>query len=409
MIPIKEPLVLTVSQINSYLKAYIDENERLKGIYIKGEISDYKGNYFSGHLYFSLKDEQSEIRCVMFRSYAERIKFVPENGMAVILRGDLTVYQKSGSTQLCVYDMEPEGLGAKYLAFIQLKEKLQKEGLFAEGNKKPLPRYPMRIGVVTSAQGAAIHDIENVLSRRWPIAEIILAPAAVQGESAPRELKEALLKQENEIKPDLIIIGRGGGSTDDLSAFNDEELARTIFRCNTPIISAVGHEIDFSITDFVADLRAPTPSAAAELAAPDINELAQNLDANESWLRETILKKLDYFQFRLDNISGKRFLAVTQSKIDYLEKVTDEKSGMLRNRFGLLIEKKKGILAECAAKLDAYSPVKMLMKTSCIVEKDGKSLKSVNDLSVNDSIELNFTDGMAAAVVTDLEKRSLEI
>ena len=250
--------ILTVTQITSYLKSYIDENKKLSGIYIKGEITDFKVNFYSGHFYFTLKDSGAEISCVMFRSYAERIRFMPQNGMSVIVRCDLSVYQKACSCQLYVYDIQPDGLGAKHLAFEQLKSKLESEGLFDAQFKKTLPQYPERIGVITSANGAAFQDIINVLSRRWPVAKIILTPVSVQGEDAPAQILSALIKQDNVIKPDVIILGRGGGSSEDLSAFNDEALARAVFACKTPVVSAVGHETDFSICDFVADFRAPT-------------------------------------------------------------------------------------------------------------------------------------------------------
>jgi len=293
--------ILTVTQITAYLKSYIDENKKLSGIYIKGEITDFKANFYSGHYYFSLKDSGAEINCVMFRSYAERIRFMPENGMSVIVRCDLSVYQKACSCQLYVYDIQPEGLGAKQLAFEQLKAKLESEGLFDAQNKKAIPQYPEKIGVITSANGAALQDIINVLKRRWPVARIMLTPVSVQGEDSPKQLASAIRKQNEIIKPDVIIIGRGGGSSEDLSAFNDEELARAIFACKIPVISAVGHETDFSICDFVADLRAPTPSAAAELASPDINNLRQVFDDNIDWMRDYISKKRDKYTDILNN------------------------------------------------------------------------------------------------------------
>ena len=285
--------ILSVTQVTSYLKSYLDENPKLSGIYIRGEIADFKENLYSGHMYFSLKDAESEVKCVMFRSYAERIRFTPQNGMAVIARCDLSVYKKTCACQLYVYDIQPDGLGAKFLAFEQLKERLEKEGLFAPEAKKPLPRFPGKIGVITSAHGAALHDIINVLGRRWSLAKLVLTPVSVQGADAPEQLIRALKKQDDEIKPDVIIIGRGGGSSDDLSAFNDEMLARTVFSCKTPVISAVGHETDFSICDFVADLRAPTPSAAAELASPDCDEIKQTLDSNLDFLDNVLRKKID--------------------------------------------------------------------------------------------------------------------
>ena len=319
--------ILTVTQITSYLKSYIDENKKLSGVYIKGEINNFKANFYSGHFYFSLKDESAEISCVMFKSYAERIRFMPKDGMSVIVRCDLSVYQKACSCQLYVYDIQPDGIGAKHLAFEQLKEKLEKEGLFDAQYKKSLPKYPERIGVITSENGAALHDIINVLTRRWPFAKIVLTPVSVQGENSPKQLIAALKKQDNEIKPDLIIIGRGGGSSEDLSAFNDEELARTIFTSKTPIISAVGHETDFSICDFVADLRAPRPSAAAELASPDINSLRQTIDGNLEWMKDYLSRKCDNYAVLLNkytSVKPEHFTDKTikerSEKYDFLKK-----------------------------------------------------------------------------------------
>lgn len=399
-----ETSILSVSQINSYLKAYIDENSRLKNLYVKGEIADFKGAYYSGHLYFTLKDSQSEIRCVMFKTYADRLNFTPQNGMSVIIHCDLTVYQKSGSSQLCIYSMEPEGLGAKYLAFKQLKEKLQQEGLFMEEHKKPLPRFPSTIGVVTSAQGAAIHDIENVVKRRWPLARIILSPSAVQGETAPAELKAALLRLENEIKPDVIIIGRGGGSSDDLDAFNDEELARTIYRCNTPIVSAVGHEIDYSISDFVADLRAPTPSAAAELIVPDMAEISQSLDSNYDWLCETVRKKIGNAETVLKNVGETKFRLLAGKKLDTYGSMVSEKKLKLSTGFSILLKHKEGLLEGALSKLDSNNPAKYLKKTVCIVEKDNRPVKSLSGISPGDKVSLRFSDGTATATIDSVVK-----
>ncbi len=393
--------ILTVNQITSYLKSYIDENKKLSGIYIKGEISDFKANFYSGHFYFSLKDSEAEINCVMFKNYAQRIRFMPENGMSVIVRCDLSVYQKACACQLYVYDMQPDGLGAKHLAFEQLKEKLQKEGLFDAQNKKPLPEYPEKIGVVTSASGAAIQDIVNVLKRRWPLAKLLLTPVSVQGEEASQQLIAALQKQDNEIKPDVIIIGRGGGSSEDLSAFNDEALARAIFACKTPVVSAVGHETDFSISDFVADLRAPTPSAAAELVSPDMDALRQSLDDNVEWMRSVIAKKHDDYAKILE-----KFTAVKSNYFtDKIIEKRAEKANLLRKNLlsaykNLLIEKQDNYVL-ALAKLDSNNPVKILERSVCRVELDGKEVKSVNAVSTGNEIDIYFADGALRATVTD--------
>lgn len=395
--------ILTVTQITSYLKSYIDENKKLSGIYIKGEITDFKANYYSGHFYFSLKDASSEISCVMFRSYAERIRFVPKDGMSVIVRCDLSVYQKACSCQLYVYDMQPDGLGAKHLAFEQLKEKLEKEGLFDSQHKKAIPVYPEKIGVVTSSNGAALQDIINVLKRRWPVAKIMLTPVSVQGDDAPKQLVSAIKKQDNEVKPDVIIIGRGGGSSEDLSAFNDEELARAVFACKTPVISAVGHETDFSICDFVADMRAPTPSAAAELASPDINALRQTLDDNLEWVKDYIRKKCDKYADRLNGFSyvkSKHFTDIfIKSKQNFLDILNNDMVFAYKNQ----VNKNHNLLIFEVSKLDSNNPAKILKKTVCRIEKDNKKIISANEISIGDNIDIWFSDGKAKALITDKE------
>lgn len=395
--------ILKVSQLNTYLKAYIDENSKLKGLYVRGEVTDFKGSYLSGHLYFALKDETSEVRCVMFKSYADRVRFNIENGMSVILRCDLTVYAKSASCQLCVYDLQPDGLGAKYLAFLQLKEKLKNEGLFDESIKKSLPRYPKKIGVITSAQGAAIHDIENVISRRWPLAKIVLTSASVQGENAPKELIDGLIAQESTVKPDLIIIGRGGGSSEDLSAFNDEALARQIFRCQIPVISAVGHEVDFSICDLVADLRAPTPSAAAELAVPDMNEVLMDLDANSAWLYEMMERKIASYEDEIKSLSEKGFSILKAAEL-YELKVKNFKDSLSFQMSKYLSDKELQI-KENLLKLDSNNPSKILERSVCIVEKDQKQVKSIQGISKDDVLNVNFVDGILETKVINVTER----
>lgn len=392
--------ILTITQITSYLKSYIDENPRLSGIYVRGEITNYKGNYYSGHLYFTLKDASSEISCVMFKSYAERLRFTLKDGMSVIARCDLSVYQKTGSCQLYVYDAQPDGIGAEFLAIEELKAKLSAEGLFDIEHKKPIPYFPERIGVITSAQGAAIHDIENVLNRRWPIAKIILTPVLVQGETAAYQLRKALEIQDTKIKPDVIIIGRGGGSAEDLFAFNDESLARAIYKCNTPIISAVGHEVDYSISDFVADLRAATPSAAAEIVAPDINDIRQILDSNISDLRKQIVNRYKFYEDKIVifNSGLKNSLDI---KIADCENYYNEKREKLIGNIENIISKKRETLSYEVIKLDKNNPAAMLKKTVSVVEKSGKRIKSTNDVLVGDDLDIFFSDGKVKAKVTE--------
>lgn len=401
--------ILTVTQITSYLKSYIDENKKLSGIYIKGEITDFKANFYSGHFYFSLKDSGSEINCVMFKSYAERIRFLPENGMSVIVRCDLSVYQKSCSCQLYVYDIQPEGLGARHLAFEQLKAKLEFEGLFDEKFKKNIPNYPEKIGVVTSANGAALQDIINVLTRRWPIAKIMLTPVSVQGDEASSQMILALKKQDNVIKPDVIIIGRGGGSSEDLSAFNDENLARAIFACKTPVISAVGHETDFSISDFVADFRAPTPSAAAEIASPDINSLRQIFDDNIEWMRDYIKVKCDKYADLLTSFTSvksknftDKFIVKQQQKLDFL---SEKQIYLYKN----ILMNKDSAFTLALSKLDSNNPVKILSKSVCSVEKDNKKITTVDKIECGDVIDIYFPDGVLKASVIEKTEGGISI
>ena len=284
--------VLTVTQLNTYLKFLLEGDERLRCVYVTGEISNFKDHYPSGHLYFSLKDEKCTVRAVMFAQAARRLRFSPRNGMKILARGRLAVYEVTGQYQLYVDDMQPAGVGAKAVAREQLKEKLLKEGLFDQARKKPLPRYPKAIGIVTSPTGAAVHDMLNILHRRWPAADVYFYPVAVQGEQAPEELAAALDALNADGKVDVILFGRGGGSAEDLSAFDEEMGVRAVARSKIPVISAVGHETDVALTDFDADLRAPTPSAAAELAVPDAQALLQQLEEMKERLRTSLQRTL---------------------------------------------------------------------------------------------------------------------
>ena len=300
----KDRIILSVSQLNFYIKSLFDSDSKLNDLLIQGEISNFTDHYKSGHLYFSLKDENSVVKAVMFSGNTKRLRFMPENGMKVIVRAKASLYEVSGQYQLYVEDMQPDGIGALSLAFEQLKDKLKKEGLFNTSIKKTIPKYPKKIGVVTSDTGAAIKDIENILSRRYPIAEVILCPVLVQGEEAPRQIVDAI-QRFNLIKAcDVMIVGRGGGSIEDLWAFNDERLARAIYESEIPIISAVGHETDFTISDFVADLRAPTPSAAAELAVPNINDIYAEIDSYVLSLNKEITYILENYKTDLSILSN---------------------------------------------------------------------------------------------------------
>ena len=290
--------VLTVSQLNFYIKSILDSDANLENIFLTGEISNFTDHYQSGHFYFSLKDNKSVVKAIMFAGFARRVKFRPQNGMKVIVRGRVTVYETSGVYQVYVEDMQPDGVGALNLAFEQLKEKLLKEGLFDTKTKKSLPKYPQKVGVITSETGAVFWDIQNVMKRRFPLAEIVFQPVLVQGEGAAEQIIGAIKEFNEDALCDVLIVARGGGSIEDLWAFNDENLARAIADSKIPIVSAVGHETDFTICDFVADLRAPTPSAAAELVVPDAQKLISDLEYLTSYVNSLMRCRLNDYSFK---------------------------------------------------------------------------------------------------------------
>lgn len=385
--------VLTVTQVNTYIKALLDESTPLRNIFISGEISNFTHYYRSGHLYFTLKDESSQLKAVMFSSNASRLRFQAENGMKVICRGRISVYSKSGEYQLYVDDMQPDGIGALCLAFEQLKEKLSQEGLFDESHKRPIPPFPSKIGVATSNIGAAVEDIKNITARRYPLAEIIICPTVVQGENASADIVRSINMLDSYDGVDVIILGRGGGSAEDLWAFNSEEVARAVFACETPIVSAVGHETDFTICDFVADLRAPTPSAAAELVCPDINKLYSDLSVIKNALVFYTVNRIETLEQDLCNLTqsgafadAESFFAPYQDNIDALCK-------KLNDAFSLTIDYKENKFLNASARLEALSPLSVLLRGYCVASKNGKMLKSKNDINKDDELTLRFADG----------------
>lgn len=392
----------SVSELNNYIKNLFETNRTLTAVTVKGEISNFT-NHRSGHLYFSLKDEEGQIRAVMFRSRAVGLRFMPESGMKVIVHGSVTVYPRDGSYQIYVNSMQPDGIGALYLAYEQLKERLFSEGLFAEEHKKPIPRFPMRIGVITSPTGAAVRDIINVISRRYPLATIYLYPALVQGEGAVETLISGLDYFESSRLADVIIIGRGGGSIEDLWAFNSEALARRIFSASTPIISAVGHETDFTIADFVSDLRAPTPSAAAELAVPDVRELLLRTDDLLIRAENALVRKTERARERLDmlsrSLSPESFYKLTGTKREELGLLSDKAEQLLTAK----IESLKSRLAVGVGKLESLDPLSVLTRGYSIIEKNGVTVGRASSLLVGDEIELRLSDGKALARVTDIK------
>ena len=384
-----EAKIATVSQINGYLKRMLDSNEILNNIWIKGEISNFKLHY-SGHMYITLKDEGGVLKAVMFKSSALRLKFNPADGMKVLARGRISVYEAGGSYQLYIDEMIPDGVGALYLAYEQLKSKLEAEGLFNDEYKKPIPAFPEKIGVVTAATGAAVRDIINVITRRFPYAEIILYPTLVQGTGAGAEIAEAIRYFNKSFKVDTLIVGRGGGSIEDLWAFNEEIVARAIFESEIPVISAVGHETDFTIADFVSDLRAPTPSAAAEIAVPSVAEIYAGLSSYLTRILQAENNLIGRKRFELKTLklkSPKDYLNERSMMLDsYIKSI--EKSFSLK-----LLESKKNF-GELLAKLDTLSPLSVMARGYAIAEdSDGNIIKSVKDLKNDTEFDLRLCDG----------------
>ncbi len=399
---INTPKILTVSQLNFYLKSLLDNDSHLQFLLLEGEISNLTDHYSSGHIYFSLKDEKSVVRAVMFSYAAKNLKFKPKNGMKVLVRGRVTIYEPTGQYQVYVEDMQPDGIGALSLQFEQLKEKLTKEGLFSAEHKKPIPKYPETIGVITSPTGAAVRDIINVLSRRYPCADIVMCPVLVQGDNAAIQLRDAINKFSDSAVSDVIIIGRGGGSIEDLWAFNDEKLARAIFECKTPVISAVGHETDFTICDFVSDLRAPTPSAAAELAVPDRVELLTDLSAQRQYIDTLIDKKLIDIEKSLNNSSRLISAFSPEKLVEDNFKILDNLSARLVSASEKNLDTNIKNLAKTASKLSALNPVSVLMRGySYITDVDNNTVSSVKDVSADDNINIRVSDGIINATVNN--------
>lgn len=384
--------ILTVSQINRYISFKLKEDKKLYGILVSGEISNFTNHARTGHLYFTLKDNETSIKAVMFSNMASRLNFAPKNGMRVIVSANVQVYERDGVYQLYVNDMQPDGIGAMYLAVEQLKEKLLYEGIFDEAHKKVLPEFPHKIGIITSLDAAALQDMLNILSRRYPIAEVTIFPALVQGINAPASLCNAVKRADNS-GMDLLICGRGGGSLEDLMSFNDEQLARVIYNCNTHIISAVGHETDTTISDLVADLRAPTPSAAAELAVPDIISLYNNISALKKVLTSTFETQLSAKLHKLEALEKRIENAVPFSKIKLLREKLDIAEKNLNSAYKIKLALYNNLLAEKVAVLDGLSPLKTLSRGYSLVYKDDQLVKSVNSLSSGDRVSIQMSDG----------------
>lgn len=396
-------LVLSVSQLNRYIKMNFDADENLANIFISGEISNFTNHYRTGHLYFTLKDDSAAVRAVMFNSSAKRLKFMPEDGMKVIARGRVSVYEASGQYQLYVDDMQPDGVGALNLAYEQLKEKLQKEGLFSELHKKPLPPYPEKVGVITSPTGAAVRDIINVLGRRFPYAEIVFCPVLVQGDGAHLQLTDAVNLFNSEMAADVIIIGRGGGSIEDLWEFNDEGLARAVYNSEIPVISAVGHETDFTICDFVADMRAPTPSAAAELAVPDANELQYALSDLKNRMFLNVSSGIADRRSRLEYLTSKGALKSPDEMLSNRSQRLDTAFSKMLSSYENRIGGKKVEFISAATALSKLDPMSVLMRGFAFVsDKNGKNVYSSQALAKGDKINVRFHDGSAVCEVKEI-------
>lgn len=394
--------ILTVSQINLHLKQMLDEDVELKSIFIRGEISNFTHHLKSGHFYFTLKDAKSAIKAVMFKWNASHLRFKPANGMSVIIFGSVQLYERDGVCQIYCTDMQPDGVGALYTAFEQLKEKLEREGLFDPSHKQPLPPFPKRIGIITAKTGAALQDVINILSRRYPLGELVLIPALVQGELAPASICDAL-EQAEKAGLDLLIVGRGGGSIEDLWAFNDEQVARAVYRCLIPTISAVGHETDYTICDFVADLRAPTPSAAAELAVPDCAALWDELWGLRDAMDRAVQQKLLLLGSRTAQLEKRLAACSPVRMLDHTEKRLDELSARLHRAVKAKLKADHLYFCQAAAALDALSPLKVLTRGYSIARKeDGTILKTVSSLQPGDRLTTMFADGEAVSEVLDI-------
>ena len=391
-------LAVTVSDLNKYIKEKIANDENLSQILVKGEISNFK-NHYTGHMYFTLKDENSLIKCICFKSYAEKLTFMPKDGMKVIVLGSVSVFERDGIYQIYVKMMQEDGLGDLYTKYQELKQKLEKQGLFDEEHKIKIPLLPKVVGVLTSQTGSVIRDIINVSTRRNPNIYIRLLPVPVQGEGAAEKIAAGIEYMNRNKLADVLILARGGGSLEDLWPFNEEIVAHSIYNSEIPIISAVGHETDFTIADFVADLRAPTPSAAAELAVPDVYELKRKIESLQDRLRMSLVKKVEVMKLRYDKCMASSVFKDPYRKINDNYQVIDNLIKRMDSAIKIKQEKEKNRYIELVSKLDALSPLKTLSRGYSLTEKEGKIIKSKDELKKGDIIDIRFTDGNKKATV----------
>ena len=389
---------ISVTDLNKYIKDKIANDEALNNVLVKGEISNFK-NHYTGHMYFTLKDENSLIKCIMFKTYTSNLKFMPKDGMKVMVFGTVSVFERDGVYQIYCKAMQEDGMGSLYTAYEELKAKLEKEGLFDVTHKKKIPAMPKCIGVLTSNTGAVIRDIINVSTRRNPNVYIKLLPVPVQGEGAAVKIAEAIRTMNEQKLADVIILARGGGSLEDLWPFNEEIVAREIYNSELPVISSVGHETDFTIADFVADLRAPTPSAAAELAVPNIADVALKINSYKNRYQLALKKKVEFMRLRYEKCMNQRVFKEPLQKIQEKYIVIDMKIKSMQNSAEAMYKDKKGNAMKLIAKLDALSPLKTLMRGYSIVSLNGKSIKSAKDLNKDDEVELRLSDGSAKAKI----------
>ena len=416
---------LTVSAITRYLKAKFDVDENLQTVFLKGEISNFKA-HTTGHFYFSLKDETSKINAIMFRSNASKVLFKPADGMKVLVTGRISVYEAMGSYQIYVDEMIEDGVGNLYVAFEQLKKKLQAEGLFDKEHKRPIPKIPKRVGIVTASTGAAIRDIMTTIKRRFPICETILFPTLVQGENAKDDIVRNI-ERAQDYDLDVLIVGRGGGSIEDLWPFNEEVVARAIYNSKVPVISAVGHEVDFTIADFVADLRAPTPTAAAELAVPNMSDLKKHIDQLSIRLNEAIYKKVNYLKLYLESVKNsfviKNPMVMFENKKQSLDLMNDKLNNLMLGKVDklkneleklkksyvltnpeLLYKDKVVLVKNIIDKLNLLNPLNILARGYSITYLNDKALKSVKDVNKEDLLTIKLSDGLVDARVTDIKE-----
>lgn len=396
--------VLSITQVNEYIRSRMDSDPLLTSVAVRGEISNYK-LYPSGHHYFTLKDENAALRCVMFKGNAFRLKFRPENGMKIIAFGKISVFPRDGAYQLYCTALTVDGIGDLHAAFEQLKKKLEAQGLFDEAHKKPIPKYPGIIGIVTSAAGAAVHDMIRILRKRYPLSKVRLIPVRVQGAEAPEEIASAIYYANHFKLADVLIVGRGGGSIEDLWAFNEEVVANAIYASQIPVISAVGHEPDVTISDFVADLRAATPSNAAELAVPDQDVLRQTLDAMEETMHSVLRRQIHSERMHLTALSAGSALRSPQAYIDSRRKALELLKSKLISAYGISVHKNKQLFLMHTAKLDALSPLKVLTRGYSVAKKqDGSVVTSVSQIQKSDPISITVSDGTIYATVDDKEQ-----